>query len=198
MKPRPSLFALALVGLVACGEPPAKEIAAAETQIEEARKENADRYAADRLKEATTALEAARSKVQQKDYKGALSAANDASDKARAAKIAAATAKTLARGAAETAMTEVGVALEEIEAIRQEAAKAKVPEEAFADLLSKVDEVRQAQERVSDTLAKGDVLEAQKAASELKAQVTALPVQFREAQEKWIADHPAKGRRKKA
>lgn len=191
----PLLFAALLAG--ACGEPPTKEIAAAETQIEEARKEGAERYAADRWREATSALTAARAKVEQKDYKGALSAANDAAEKARSARSAATAAKVVARGTAETSLTEVAVLFEEVEAIRQEATAAKVPEEAFAELQPKLEEVGQARERASATLERGDLLEAQKAAAELKAMAAPLPGLFRQAQEKWVAEHP-KGRKKKA
>ena len=190
----PILLAAGLAG--ACGEPPTREIAAAAAQIEEARKEGAERYAADRWKEASAALETAQAKVQQKDYQGALSAANDAADKARAAKTGATVAKTVARGAAETAMTEVAVMLEEIDVIRQQAPDAKVPEEAFADLQPKLEEAGQARDRVSATLAGGDVLEAQRAAAELKATVAPLPGLFSQAQERWLAEHP-KGRKKR-
>ncbi len=182
--------------LGACGEPPTREIAAAETQLEEARREGAERFAADRWREATSALTAAREKVEQKDFKGALSAANDAAEKARSAKSAAAAAKVVARGTAETALTEVAVLFEEIDVIRQEATAAKVPEEAFAELDPKLDEVRQGRERAAATLERGDILEAQKAAAELKVLAAPLPGLFREAQEKWVAEHP-KGKRKK-
>lgn len=194
LHPLPILLLAGLAG--ACGQPPTREIAAAAAQMEEARREGAERYAADRWKEASAALETARARVQQKDYKGALSAANDAADKARAARTGASVAKTVARGAAETAMTEVAVMLEEIDVIRQQAADAKVPEEAFADLEPKLEEAGQARDRVSATLVGGDILEAQKAAAELKATVAPLPELFRQAQETWVAEHP-KGRKKR-
>ncbi len=190
-------FFLAALLSGACGEPPTREIAAAETQIEEARKEGAERYAAERWREATSALTAARARVEQKDYKGALSAANDAAEKARSAKSAAMAARVVARGAAETSLTELTVLFEEVEAIRQEATAAKVPEEAFAELQPRLEEMRQARERTSATLERGDVLEAQKAAAELKAMAAPLPGLFRQAQQRWVAEHP-KGRKKKA
>jgi hypothetical protein len=190
----PVLLAAGLAG--ACGEPPTREIAAAAAQIEDARKEGAERYAADRWMEANAALEAARARAQQKDYKGALSAANDAAEKARAARTGATVAKTVARGAAETTMTEVAVMLEEIDVLRQQAADAKVPDEAFADLQPKREEAAQARDRVSATLAGGDLLEAQRAAAELKASVAPLPGLFRQAQETWVTEHP-KGRKKR-
>lgn len=195
LRPLPLLLVALLAG--ACGEPPTREIAAAAAQLEKARKEGAEGYAADRWKEAAAALETARSRTQLGDYKGALSAANDAADKARAARSAAAVAKTVARGAAETALTEVAVILDEIEAIQREAATARVPEEAFADLRPGLEELRQARDRVAATLTGGDLREAQKASAELKALVTPLPGLFRQAQETWVAQHP-RGRKKKS
>ena len=68
------------VALVACDQPPTKEIAAAEAQIEQARQAGAERFVPDRWRDAQAALATAHSKVQQKDYRGALSAANDAAE----------------------------------------------------------------------------------------------------------------------
>ena len=188
---------LALVvplALTACDQPPAKEIAAAEAQIEQARQAGAERFVPDRWREAEAALAAARAKVQQKDYRGALSAANDAAEKGRGAVQAVAAAKANAKGAAELAQREIGVFLEEIDQLRQEAVTAKVPEEAFAEVQPRVDEIREGLQRVTDTLSRGEVIEAQKAAAELRAQAADLPPAFRDARAQWEEDHP-KGRR---
>ena len=190
---------LALVvplALTACDQPPAKEIAAAEAQIEQARQAGAERFVPDRWREAEAALGAARAKVQQKDYRGALSAANDAAEKGRGAVQAVAAAKANAKGAAELAQREIGVFLEEIDQLRQEAVTAKVPEEAFAEIQPRVDEIREGVQRVTDTLSRGEVIEAQKAAAELRAQAADLPAAFRDARAQWEEDHP-KGRRPK-
>ena len=190
---------LALVvplALTACDQPPAKEIAAAEAQIEQARQAGAERFVPDRWREAEAALAAARAKVQQKDYRGALSAANDAAEKGRGAVQAVAAAKANAKGAAELAQREIGVFLEEIDQLRQEAVTAKVPEEAFAEVQPRVDEIREGLQRVTDTLSRGEVIEAQKAAAELRAQAADLPAAFRDARAQWEEDHP-KGRRPK-
>jgi hypothetical protein len=123
-------FAVLLpLALCACDQPPTKEISAAEAQIEEARQAGAERFVPDRWREAQGALATARAKVQAKDYRAALSAANDAV------------------------------------------------------------------QRVADTLAKGDVLEAQKAAAELRAQAADLPAAFRDARALWEEEHPPKGRK---
>lgn len=180
--------------LVACDQPPTKEIAAAEAQVEQARQAGAERFVPERWRDAQAALASARSKVQQKDYRGALSAANDAADKGRAAVQAVAAAKGNAKGAAELAQREISVFLEEIDQLRQEAITAKVPEVAFAEVQPRVDEIREGVQRVTDTLGRGEVLEAQKAAAELRAQAADLPAAFRDARAAWEEAHP-KGRK---
>lgn len=182
------------LALVGCDQPPTKEIAAAEAQIEQARQAGAERFVPDRWRDAQAALEIARAKAQQKDYRGALSAANDAADKGRGAVQAVAAARANAKGAAELAQREIAVFLEEIDQIRQEAVVAKVPDEAFAEVESRVEEIREGLQRVTDTLGRGEVLEAQKAAAELRAQATDLPAAYRDARAQWEEDHP-KGRR---
>jgi hypothetical protein len=107
---------------------------------------------------------------------------------------AVAAARANAKGAAELALREISVFLEEADQVRQEAVAAKVPDEAFAEVQTRVDEIREGMQRVSDTLGRGEVLEAQKAAAELRAQATDLPAAFRDARAQWEEEHP-KGRR---
>lgn len=189
-------FAVLLpLALCACDQPPNKEIAAAEVQINNAREAGAERFVPDRWREAQAALATARAKVQEKDYRAALSAANDAAEKGRLAAQGVATAKAHAVRAAELSQREIGIFLEEIEQARQEALVAKVPDEAFVELDPRLTDVREGVQRVSDTLAKGDVLEAQKAAAELRAQAADLPSAFRDARALWEEEHPPKGRK---
>lgn len=182
--------------LVACDQPPVKEIAAAETALAQARKDDAERYAPDRLKEAEAAFAEAQRKVREKDYRGALSSATDAAEKGHNASQAAAAAKTVAKSAAEVAQTEVQAVLDEVAAIRDEATAAKIPDKAFEELVPLVDQVQGALGAAKASLEAGDLLGAQKAAGDLKAQVAPLPDRFREAQAKWEAEHP-KARAKK-
>lgn len=189
------LALVAPLALLACDQPPAKEIAAAEAQIEQARQAGAERFVPDRWRDAEAALGVARARLQQKDYRGALSAANDAAEKGRTAVQAVAAARANAKGAADLAQREIGVFLEEIDQIRQEAVTANVPAEAFAEAEASVEEIREGLQRVTDTLGRGEVVEAQKAAAELRAQASDLPAAFRDAQAQWEEEHPPKGRR---
>lgn len=187
---------VAAAGL-ACEQPPAKEIAAAQAQIEDARKAGAERYASDRWREAQAALGAAEAKVREKDYRGALTSANEAAEKARAAVQAVESARKLAASAVEVIQAEITAALEEVGTLQQEAATAKVPDEAFQELMPRVDELREELQRIEETTQRGDVLEAQKAAAELKARAIELPTAFREARVKWEAANPKAKRRRR-
>jgi hypothetical protein len=183
----------ALAVLVACEHPPDKEIAAAEAAIAQAKSSEAARYAPDRLKEAEDALSAARQKVQDKDYRGALSSAMEAAERSRAAAQAAGAAKTVARSAAEVAQAEIQAVLDEAAGVREEATGNKVPETAFEDVDALVKQIADGLVSITQTIETGAVLEAQKAALELKTKAAPVPGLFREAADKWQAEHP-KGR----
>jgi hypothetical protein len=190
---------LLLAALLAGGceqPPPTREIDAAQAQVEAARKEGAEQHAPDRWREAQDALKTARDRVAAKDYRAALSSSNLAAERARAAVQAVRSARALARGRTEITQAEVRALLEQIDAIRAEATVAKVPEEAFAELAPRMQEVQDGLQRVDGTLAGGDVLQAQRQAAELKAQADDLPTAFRQAVAKWQAEHP-KGRRRR-
>jgi hypothetical protein len=183
-----ALLATAAVGLLGCEQPPAREIEAAQAQLDAARKEGAERYAPIRWRDAQSAMQAARDRVAAKDYRGALSSANAAAEHAGAAIKAVRAARELAQGRTETAQAEVRALLEELDTIRQEAAVAKVPDTAFADLDPRVEEVKAALETVTRTLAR-DPLAAQAEAADLKSRASDLPTSFRQAQAKWQAEH---------
>jgi len=181
---------LTLGVLAACHQPPTKEITAAEAQMEKARQAGADRFAPDLWREAQQALDQARARVENREYRSALSYANEAGEKARAAARAAAPAKNVARSSAEMMQAEIRSALDAVSGVRQEATAAHVPEEAFADLDPRFEEARDSLQRVAEMLDHGDVIDAQKAASELKAQVVPLPDAYRTARDRWQAEHP--------
>jgi hypothetical protein len=183
--------------LAGCDQPPTRELQAAEAALQKARDAEAATYVPERLAEAESALAAARSKLAAKDYRGALSSANEAHEKARGAASAAGPAKTLARSAAETAMAEAQSVLDDVGTVRQEATDAKVPEEAFAEHAPREQELREGLEAVARQLAGGDILGAQKAALELKSKSIGLNDAFREARTKWDEEHPKGKPRKK-
>jgi len=176
--------------LSACDQPPAKEIAAAEAALAQARTAQADAYAPEQWKAAELALTQARLKVEAKDYRGALSSAMDAGEKARSAAQAVASSKVLIKGAAQMAQAELQAALEEVAAVREEAAKAKVPAQVFVELEARALEATQALGALANSLEKEELLEAQKAGADVKARFATLGSDFRAALDKWLADHP--------
>jgi hypothetical protein len=187
----------AALSVCACEQPPTKEVAAAEKQVELARQAGAEQYAPARLHEAEAAIEDARRNVVEKDYRGALSAASDAADKARGAAKAASAAKALTRGAAEMAQAEARIALEEAAQVKAEALKAKVPEAAFEELEPRAERLSQDLEAAAASLKRGDLLEAQKASVSIKTEAVALPAAYRGAVDAWRAAQP-KGRARPA
>jgi hypothetical protein len=130
---RAAAIGLALMA-VACEQPPTKEIAAAQEQVERARTIGAEQYAPDRFKQAQNALALAQQKLDARDYRAALSAANDAAESARIAINNTGPAKSAARNSAEMAMSEIRSALERAAAERAQAVKAGVPKSALAPL----------------------------------------------------------------
>jgi soluble cytochrome b562 len=187
-------IALVLVVLAGCDQPPLKEVAAAREALEEARKDGADRLAPERLKEAEAALATAETGLRDKDYRGALSAASDAAEKARGASRAAAVARTVAASAAEVARAEAAAALDDAAAARDEARRAKVPDDVLAPFAAGIEEARTSLDTVSAALERGDVLEAQKDAAAVKVRAKALGEGVRRARARWEAEHP-RGRR---
>jgi hypothetical protein len=187
---------LSCLALSACEQPPTKEIATAEAALQQARADAADVFAPDRFGEAQAAVAAAQKKVQAKDYRGALSSALDAAEKSRLASQAATAAKQLARNAAELAEAEAQAALDEVAEIRAQAAKARIPEQVFEPLLPQTTEAGSALDALVKALADGEILQAQKLAADIKAKAAPLPGLFREAREKWEAEHP-RGRRQR-
>ncbi len=175
---------------LACDQPPTRELGAAESALRDARKEGADVFAAERFKEAEAALASARQKVDQKDYRGALSSAVDAAEKAKAAAAAVPSARIVLKGGAETAQAEAQAVLDDVAAIREEAATTRVPETAFESLQPRVADVEAALKVVEDSLDRGDLLAAQKAGADLKSKASGLGAEYRAALDKWNEEHP--------
>lgn len=189
MRPTACVLA-ALLLLAACDQPPAKEIAAAEAAVHKARDAGADVYVAERYAEAENALREARRRVGEKDYRGALSSATEAAERARVAAQAAGAARTLAQSDTETALAEADASLEEAVRLRDEAQTAKLPDEAFADTALRSEQLRTALQAAHARLEAGDVLGAQKAAHELKARAVELPAAVQTERTTWEEQHP--------
>ena len=107
----------ALLAAAGCAEPPQKELDQAQAAIEVAVSAGAERFAADDLAGARTALIQARDAVNQRDYKLALSHALDSREKAQAAARAATGARTTLRRDVETTLVDVTSRLDRVRAL---------------------------------------------------------------------------------
>jgi hypothetical protein len=191
-----ALVVLAALGVVACDQPPVKEIAAAEQQVERARSERADHYAPERFNQAVAALETARTKLRERDYRAALSAANDAAESARVAVEATGPAVAAARKENDLAFLEVDTTLERAHAERDAAVKAGVPKSSLAPIVSRAERasLRLAEARKIIAVANPELVAG--TLGELRTEVTPLPDMFRDARTSWEAKRP-KGRAKR-
>jgi hypothetical protein len=185
-----ALAIVLLAGLAACAEPPKKELDAAEQALQQARQSDAPRYAPDALKQAEDTLQDAHRKVEAQDYKGAFFAARDATEKAHGAVAQASAAKKNARSNTEMAEAVIQASLDEADAARDEAIKAKTPEKAFEEVDPQAQQIKDGLAALPGMLEKGELLEAQKAAADLKAKAASLPGLYRDAVTKWDEEHP--------
>jgi hypothetical protein len=187
----PVVLVAALV-LCACDQPPTKEIAAAEAALASAEKDGAGEYAPERLAAARSALQEAERRVQAQDYRGGLSAANEAAEKARAATKSAEAAKQLVQSAAESARDETRIMLEELPALKDEAAQAHVPAEAFAALDGELAAIEALLVSADQALAKQDFLAARSQSEDARSKAQVLPDKYRQARSDWETAHPKK------
>jgi hypothetical protein len=185
---------IAALAATACGQPPVKEIAAAEQQVESARAIGAERYAPERWRQAEGALALARQKLEGRDYHGALSAANDAAESARQAIEATGPAKSAARNAAEMAVGEVRTMLDRATAERTAALKAGVPKGSLAALDARGQRAALQLAGAVKQLGVGNLEYVEPLLADLRTEVTPLAELYRDVRTRWEARHPRRGR----
>lgn len=185
---------IAALAVAGCTQPPVKEIAAAEQQVERARAIGAERYAPERWKQAQAALTLARQRLEERDYRAALSAANDAAESARVAIDNTGPAKSAARNAAELAIGEVRTVLDRATAERAAAVKAGVPRASLAALDARAQRAAQDLAVAVRQLGAGKLEEVEPLLADLRTEVVPLPDLYRDARTQWEAKHPRRGR----
>ncbi len=181
---------LAALAAAACDQPPVKEIAAAEQQVALARTAQADRYAPERYTQAEAALETAHTRLRERNYRAALSAANDAQDSARAAVEATGPAKAAVRKDADIAIVEIRTMLDRATAERTEALKAGVPRATLAPLDALGQRSAQKLSEAIKLVNIGNSAFAAGVLADLRTEVTPLPDLFRDTRTTWEAKHP--------
>ena len=151
---------LAIASLVACGEPPDKEMHQAQGAIDAARAAGADTYAPVEFKAAVDALTRAQDAVAQRDYRlGAEQRARQPRAAQNAAKMAA-DGKAAARSAAERLLADVTSAIAVSAARLQAAEAARAPKTTTDPLKEGLASARQATEDAGKALASQDYLGA--------------------------------------
>ena len=174
-----SFVLAACLAAAACDQPPVKEIESAQQQVARAAQEGAREYAAERYQQAEDALALARRKMEERDYRGALSAANDAADRARAAIALVEPARREARESAELALGEIRSALERAATERAAAVKAGVPRARLSELDERVEKARAEAAAAQSQLAGEDALRLKSSVDVLRTEVAPLPDLYR-------------------
>jgi hypothetical protein len=162
---------VAATGIVACGEPPDKEMQQAQGAIAAAQAAGADVYAPAEFAAAQDLLKRAHDAAGQRDYRLSLNYAIDSRERAQNAAREAADRKAAARVDADHALTSLTTALEAVQAKLKAAEAARVPprvtreaKSAVADGVTRVQEARAAFER-------GDYAAVVKGAAGVNAQL---------------------------
>ena len=117
---------LLLLALAGCSEPPQKEIDEAKSAIDAARAAGAEQYAAEEYGGATATLEKARTAVNERDYRQALSYAIDARQRAIEASRTVPEARARAKAAAETELKNIADSVAHLNAVLRAAGDAGV------------------------------------------------------------------------
>jgi hypothetical protein len=121
------LFAIALV---ACAEPPSKEMNQAQGAIDAAKSAGAEQFAATELTAAVDALRRSEEAVTERDYRLALNYAIESRERAQGAAKAAVNARARARGDAEALLAEATLLLSQARERLRTADAARVPRRA--------------------------------------------------------------------
>jgi Domain of unknown function (DUF4398) len=146
--------------IIACGEPPNKELHQAQGAIDAARAVGAAVYAPDELKGAVDALTRAQEAVAQRDYRLALNYALDSRERAQAAAKRAADERATARSDAERLLADTTAAIA-VATVRLKAAEdADTPAQGTATLRAAIETARRATDDAGNALAKEDYLGA--------------------------------------
>jgi hypothetical protein len=146
--------------IIACGEPPNKELHQAQGAIDAARAVGAAVYAPDELKGAVDALTRAQEAVAQRDYRLALNYALDSRERAQAAAKRAADERATARSDAERLLADTTAAIA-VATVRLKAAEdAHTPAQGTATLRAAIETARRATDDAGNALAKEDYLGA--------------------------------------
>jgi hypothetical protein len=141
---------------IACGEPPDKELQAAQAAIEAARSAGAPEYAHDEFAAAEDALKHARDAVADRDYRLALNNALDSRERAQEAAREATANKASARAEASRELTNASATLGELKAQLRSASSSHAPTHLLASAESRIAAEEPVVQEARTAIGKGD------------------------------------------
>jgi Domain of unknown function (DUF4398) len=153
---------VAAVLLAACADPPNREMDQAQGAIDAARAAGAEKYAAQELAAAVTALAQARETVAQGDYRSALTYALDSRERAQNAAKQASDDRASIGSQTERAITETGALLDRGDQRLAVAEAQKVPRRTITKVQSALINSRKTLQKASAAAERGDYQAAQR------------------------------------
>lgn len=170
---RACALVIPLLLLVACAEPPSKEMHQAQGAIDAAKAAGAEQYAADALKAAVDALARADVAVAANDYRQALANALDSREHAQNAAKTAVDARARARGDAERELAEATALVQRAEARLGAPDTARLPRRVVAPAQAAVDTAKTTLQKARAALDQEEYAQVGKAAATVTAQIEA-------------------------
>jgi hypothetical protein len=166
------LLALAF-SLIACADPPSKEMNQAQGAIDAARAVGADRFAADEFTAAVEALKRSDEAVAARDYRQALSHALDSRERAQNAAKLAVEARARARGDAEGQIAGAAVLVERLNVQLRDSRVKRMPARTQAAAQSTARSVSKALQDARSALERGDYAVVSTLLKDAQAQIQA-------------------------
>ena len=160
--------------VLACSEPPHKEMNQAQGALDAARAAGAETFAGDEYREARSLLDQSEQAVAQRDYRLALRHALDARERAEDAARAAADRKAEARGQAERAVVAAEGVVRDAQRRLEAARAARVRARELSPLVGAIADAEAALQEAREAMKREAYLEARKATEGIETRLTAV------------------------
>jgi hypothetical protein len=160
--------------LLACSEPPQKELHQAQGALDAARAAGAETFAESEFREARSLLEQAEQAVAQRDYRLALRHALDARERAQEAARAGADRKAEARGQAERALAAAEISVRDARRRLEAARAARVRARELTPLVDATADAEVVLQKARAAMEQEQYLDARQAVEGLDARLAAI------------------------
>lgn len=174
MRLRLAAVTAAAAAVLACSEPPQKEMHQAQGALDAARAAGAETFAADEYREARSLLDQSEQAVAQRDYRLALRHALDARERAQDAARAAADRKAEARGQAERALAAAETAVRDARRRLEAAQTSRVRARELAPLVKAIAAAEADLQKARAAMEEETYLDVPKALEGLDARLAAV------------------------